>query len=142
MTLKGIVSAVMGIIGSAFASLFGGWNTGLTTLLIFMCIDYITGLIVAGVFKKSPKTANGALESLAGFKGLVRKGATLLAVLIGYRLDMLLGTSYIRDCVIIAFITNEVISITENAGLMGVPMPQAIIKAIDILKGKENEKNA
>lgn len=142
MTLKGIVSAVTGIIGSAFASLFGGWSTGLTTLLIFMCIDYITGLIVAGVFKKSPKTANGALESLAGFKGLIRKGATLLAVLVGYRLDMLLGTSYIRDCVIIAFITNEVISITENAGLMGVPMPQAIIKAIDILKGKENEKNA
>ena len=142
MTLKGIVSTLTGIIGSAFASLFGGWSTGLTTLLIFMCIDYITGLIVAGVFKKSPKTANGALESLAGFKGLIRKGATLLAVLIGYRLDMLLGTSYIRDCVIIAFITNEVISITENAGLMGVPMPQAIIKAIDILKGKENEKNA
>lgn len=142
MTLKGIVSAATGIIGSAFASLFGGWSTGLTTLLIFMCIDYITGLIVAGVFKKSPKTANGALESLAGFKGLIRKGATLLAVLVGYRLDMLLGTSYIRDCVIIAFITNEVISITENAGLMGVPMPQAIIKAIDILKGKENEKNA
>jgi len=142
MTLKGIVSAVTGIIGSAFASLFGGWSTGLTTLLIFMCIDYITGLVVAGVFKKSPKTANGALESLAGFKGLIRKGATLLAVLVGYRLDMLLGTSYIRDCVIIAFITNEVISITENAGLMGVPMPQAIIKAIDILKGKENEKNA
>ena len=142
MTLKGIVSAATGIIGSAFASLFGGWSTGLTTLLIFMCIDYITGLVVAGVFKKSPKTANGALESLAGFKGLIRKGATLLAVLVGYRLDMLLGTSYIRDCVIIAFITNEVISITENAGLMGVPMPQAIIKAIDILKGKENEKNA
>ena len=142
MTLKGIVSTLTGIIGSAFASLFGGWSTGLTTLLIFMCIDYITGLIVAGVFKKSPKTANGALESLAGFKGLVRKGATLLAVLIGYRLDMLLGTSYLRDCVIIAFITNEVISITENAGLMGVPMPQVIIKAIDILKGKENEKNA
>ena len=142
MTLKGIVSTLTGIIGSAFASLFGGWSTGLTTLLIFMCIDYITGLVVAGVFKKSPKTANGALESLAGFKGLIRKGATLLAVLVGYRLDMLLGTSYIRDCVIIAFITNEVISITENAGLMGVPMPQAIIKAIDILKGKENEKNA
>lgn len=142
MSLKGIVLATMGTIGSAVTALFGGWSKGLTTLLIFMCIDYITGLIVAGVFKKSPKTANGALESLAGFKGLIRKGATLLAVLVGYRLDMLLGTAYIRDGVIIAFITNEVISITENAGLMGVPMPQAIIKAIDILKGKEGQENA
>lgn len=141
MTLKGTVSTLIGVVGSALTTLFGGWSTGLTTLLIFMCIDYITGLIVAGVFKKSPKTANGALESLAGFKGLIRKGAALLAVLVGYRLDMLLGTAYIRDCVIIAFITNEVISITENAGLMGVPMPQAITKAIDILKGRE-ENNA
>ena len=142
MTLKGIISAAVGLIGSAVTALFGGWSTGLVTLLIFMCIDYITGLIVAGVFKNSPKTANGALESRAGFKGLIRKGTALLAVLIGYRLDVLLGTVYVRDAVIIAFITNEVISITENAGLMGVPMPETLIKAIDILKGREENGNA
>lgn len=142
MTLKGIVSAAAGIIGSAVTALFGGWSTGLCTLLIFMCADYITGLIVAGVFKNSPKTDSGALESRAGWKGLIRKGVTLLTVLIGYRLDVLLGTAYIRDAVIIAFITNEVISITENAGLMGLPMPEAVKKAIDILKGKEEEKSA
>lgn len=142
MTLKGIISAAVGLIGSAVTALFGGWSTGLVTLLIFMCIDYITGLIVAGVFKNSPKTANGALESRAGFKGLIRKGTALLAVLIGYRLDVLLGTVYVRDAIIIAFITNEVISITENAGLMGVPMPETLIKAIDILKGREENGNA
>ncbi len=141
MTLKGIISAVTGILGGIVTALFGGWSTGFCTLLIFMCIDYITGLIVAGVFKNSPKTDSGALESRAGWKGLIRKGITLLAVLIGYRLDILLGTAYIRDCVIIAFITNEIISITENAGLMGVPMPEVIKKAIDILRGKE-DKNA
>ncbi len=142
MTLKGIASAVVGLIGSAISVLFGGWSTGLCTLLIFMCIDYITGLIVAGVFKNSPKTHSGALESRAGWKGLIRKGVTLLTVLIGYRLDLLLRTAYIRDAVTIAFITNEIISITENAGLMGIPMPEAIKKAIDILKGGQEGKNA
>ena len=140
--MKTTIITIAGAVGSFVSYIIGGWDSAMTTLAICMAIDYLTGFAVAAVFKKSPKTANGALESLAGFKGLIRKGATLLAVLVGYRLDMLLGTSYIRDCVIIAFITNEVISITENAGLMGVPMPQAIIKAIDILKGKENEKNA
>ena len=101
-----------------------------------MLIDYATGLIVAGVFHKSQKTASGALESRAGFKGLCRKGAILLFVLIGYRLDLAVGTSYIRDAVCIAFIANELISIVENAGLMGIPIPAVITKAIDVLKSK------
>ena len=66
--------------GSALASLFGGWDAALKTLIIFMAIDYITGLIVAGVFKTSEKTENGALESRAGWKGLCRTGVTLLGV--------------------------------------------------------------
>lgn len=101
-----------------------------------MAADYITGLIVAGVFKKSPKTETGALESKAGWKGLFRKGGTLLVVLIACRLDMELGINYIRDAVIIAFIINEVVSLAENVGLMGVPIPKPILNAIDILKKK------
>ena len=118
------------------ASLFGGWTASLTTLLIFMLIDYTTGLIVAGVFHASKKTESGALESRAGYKGLCRKGMILLFVLIGYRLDLAIGTSYIRDAVCIAFIANELISIVENAGLMGLPIPSVITKAIDVLNQK------
>ncbi|MGN6711246.1 phage holin family protein [Anaerocolumna jejuensis] len=81
----------------------------------------ISGIIVAGVFKNSTKSETGALESKAGWKGLFRKGMTLLIVLIAYRLDLAVGTTYIKDAVIIAYIANEVISVTENAGLMGVP---------------------
>lgn len=133
---KNILISIVGIIGSAIASAFGGWTTGLTTLVIFMAIDYITGLIVAGVFHKSTKTETGTLESRAGFKGLCRKGAMLLVVLVAYRLDLAVGTAYIKDAVIIAFMANEAISIIENAGLMGVPMNDTIKNAIDILQKK------
>ena len=133
---KNILISIVGIVGSAIASAFGGWTTGLTTLVIFMAIDYVTGLIVAGVFHKSTKTDSGTLESRAGFKGLCRKGVMLLVVLVACRLDLTLSTTYIKDAVIIAFIANETISIIENAGLMGVPMNDTIKNAIDVLQKK------
>ena len=140
--MKKTICAIWGIAGSAIASLFGGWDAGLATLLIFMAIDYMSGLIVAGVFHTSNKTDTGALESRAGWKGLCRKCMTLLFVLVAYRLDLVIGTNYIRDAVIIAFIANETISLVENAGLMGIPLPAVIIKAIDVLQKKTevNEK--
>ena len=116
--------------------MFGGWTAGMTTLIIFMAIDYLSGLVVAGVFKKSNKTESGALESKAGWKGLARKCMTLLFVLIAYRLDLLLNTAYIRDAVVIGFCANELISIVENAGLMGLPLPAVITKALEVLKNK------
>ena len=141
--MKQTLCAIWGLIGSAIASLFGGWDAGLATLLIFMAIDYVSGLIVAGVFHTSNKTNSGSLESRAGWKGLCRKCMALLFVLVAYRLDLVIGTNYIRDAVIIAFIANETISLVENAGLMGIPLPAVIIKAIDVLQKKtevnENE---
>lgn len=137
--MKNAICTSIGVVGSLVASFFGGWTASLTTLLIFMAIDYATGLIVAGVFHKSPKTETGALESKAGFKGLIRKLMILLFVLIGYRLDVAVGTTYIRDAVCIAFIVNELLSIVENAGLMGIPIPAVITEAIDILKKKKIE---
>lgn len=139
--MKNAICAGIGMLGSLVASLFGGWTASLTTLLIFMAIDYLTGLICAGVFHASQKTESGALESRAGWKGLCRKGTTLLFVLIGYRLDLAIGTSYIRDAICIAFIANELISIVENAGLMGLPIPTVLTKAIDVLKQKGEHAN-
>lgn len=140
--IKEQICAAIGVVGGFIAAVLGGWDTGLQTLVLFMCIDYITGLIVAGIFHNSTKTENGALESKAGFKGICKKAVILLIVLMAYRFDMLIHTSYIRDAVIIAFISNESISIIENAGLMGIPMPAQIKKAIEILtnRAKENEK--
>ena len=127
---------IVGTVGSAIASFFGGWTASLTTLLIFMAIDYVTGLVCAGVFHKSPKTETGALESRAGFKGLCRKCGVMLLVLMGHRIDLAMGSSYVRDAICIAFIVNEALSITENLGLMGVPIPTIFKNAIDILKKK------
>lgn len=139
--MKSGICTAIGIMGSAIASLFGGWDAALTTLLIFMGVDYLTGLIVAGVFHKSGKSESGALESLAGWKGLCRKGMTLLVVLVACRLDLIMGSSFIRDAVIIAFIANETISIVENAGIMGVPIPSVIVKAIEVLKKKAESED-
>ena len=141
--IKVIVLTATGMIGSAISGFFGGWTSAMTTLIIFMAIDYVTGLVVAGVFKKSGKSESGGLESRAGWKGLCRKGMVLLILLVACRLDLAIGTTYIKDAVCIAFVANETISIVENAGLMGVPIPAIIVKAIDILKkkGDNDDKN-
>lgn len=139
--MKTAIITATGIIGSLVASLFGGWTASLTTLLIFMGIDYVTGLICAGLFHKSPKSETGALESKASYKGLVRKGMILLIVLMAHRLDLATGANYIRDAVCIAFMANEALSIIENAGLMGVPIPPVVTNAIELLKKKGNGSN-
>lgn len=138
--MKRIVCTTIGAVGSGIAALFGGWDTGLVSLLIFMALDYVSGLVVAGVFHKSNKTDTGSLESKAGWKGLCRKCMTLVFVLVAYRLDLIIGTNYIKNAVIIAFIANELISLVENAGLMGVPLPAVITKAIDILQKKSESE--
>lgn len=138
--MKQFICTMIGAVGSGIAALFGGWDTGLVSLLIFMGLDYVSGLVVAGVFHKSNKTDTGSLESKAGWKGLCRKCMTLVFVLVSYRLDLIIGTNYIRDAVIIAFIANELISLVENAGLMGVPLPAVITKAIDILQKKSESE--
>ena len=137
--MKVTVFSAIGLVGAAIAEAFGGWSSGLTTLLIFMGADYLTGLLVAGVFHRSEKSASGGLESRAGWKGLIRKGCTLLIVLVACRLDMLLGTEFVRDAVIIGFCANEALSIVENVGLMGVPLPRALVRAIELLKNKADE---
>jgi toxin secretion/phage lysis holin len=131
----------LGMIVAFIAEAFGGWSQSMTTLVIFMVIDYITGMIVAGLFKKSTKTKDGGLESLAGWKGLARKFSTLLLVLIAVRVDIALNTNYICNTVVYAFMANEALSIIENVGLMGVPLPAILTNAITLLnkKGEQDE---
>lgn len=137
--IKSVLCVSLGLVGSFIANLFGGWTNDMGTLVIFMAIDFVMGLIIAGVFQNSNKSDSGALNSKAGWKGLCRKCMTLLFVLVAHRLDICLGVDYIRTAAIIGFIVNEAISITENAGLMGMPMLPIIKKAIEILKSKNDE---
>jgi len=138
--IKTNVMIVVGASGSAIASLFGGWGDDMTTLLIFMGIDFFLGLMIAAFWKKSNKSVSGALNSQSAWKGLARKGGALLVVLVAHRLDMMLGLDYIRTAAVIAFILNELISIVENLGIMGVPLPPAVKKAIEVLQNREEKE--
>lgn len=133
LSLKNLLVVLFSTIGTAIARCFGGWTMALQTLVILMTIDYITGVVVAAVFKKSKKTKSGALSSSAGWQGLCIKVFTLSLVLIGYRLDLLLGVSYIKEWIAIVFSINECYSILENGGLMGIKYPAALTSSLDVL---------
>ena len=135
--MKHIICTVGGLVGGAAAALFGGWTEGLLVLVILMALDYFSGLIVAGIFHNSPKSPGGGLESKAGLKGLIRKVFILALVAAAHMIDRLIGADYVRDAAVIGFGLNEVISVLENAGLMGIPIPKSLRKAIDVLQKRE-----
>ena len=135
--MKETVCTLTGILGSGLCLLFGGWDAAMMALTVCMSIDYITGTLVALVFHNSNKSETGCYNSAYGLKGLCRKGTMLLFVVVAVQADLLLGADYVRDAVCIGFCTNEILSIVENLGLAGVPMPQAVVKALEQLQAKE-----
>lgn len=141
MDLRFYVCTALGMIGGTIVSVLGGWTSDLVTLIIFMVIDFSMGIALALIWHKSAKSESGALSSKACWKGLCKKLATLAFVAMATRIDVMMGVNYVRSATIIGFIVNEMISIAENAGLMGVPFPEIMIKTIDVLKNKLDEKN-
>ena len=134
--MKETLCTGLGVCGAALAAAFGGWDTAMIALIVCISVDYISGSLVALVFQKSTKTESGAYNSAYGLKGLCKKGLMLLFVLVAVQIDQLLGADFVRDAVCIGFCTNETLSIIENLGLAGVPMPQAVIKALEQLQKK------
>ncbi|WP_088311674.1 phage holin family protein [Bacillus cereus] len=111
----------------------GGWDTTLKVLLIMAAIDYITGVIAAGY--------NGELKSKVGFKGIAKKVVLFLLVGAATQADLAIGTnSAIREATIFFFIGNELLSLLENAGRMGIPLPQALTNAVEVLGGKQKQE--
>ena len=135
--MKQMICTVFGLAGSVLAAAFGGWDTALIALVICMGVDYVSGSIVALVFHNSRKSETGAYNSTYGLKGLCKKGLMLLFVIVAVQVDRLMGSEYVRDAVCIGFCTNEVLSIVENLGLAGVPMPQAVVKALEQLQNSK-----
>lgn len=140
LSVKSFLLTVIGAIGGFGIQALGGWDKVLNVLVIFMIVDYVSGLVVAGVFKASPKSETGMLESRAGWKGLCRKGMTLALVLVAYQLETVAGTSFIRYSVIVGFSVNELISLIENATLMGIKVPPIFVEAIEILNKLKTQK--
>lgn len=134
--MKETLCTIFGILGSGFCWAFGGWDAALTALVICMSVDYVSGSLVALVFHKSNKSETGSYNSAYGLKGLCKKCLMLLFVIVAVQADNLMGGDFVRDAVCIGFATNEILSIVENLGLAGVPMPQAVVKALEQLQTK------
>ncbi|GEC93914.1 phage holin family protein [Brevibacillus brevis] len=122
--------------GGAIASfLFGGWSPLLTVLLTFVAIDYVSGMVAAG--------AEGKLSSRIGFLGIARKVFIFAMVAIAHLVDTALGDQHVlRDATIFFYLANELLSIIENAGRVGLPVPTPIKKAVDVLKGKRDQNGS
>ena len=132
--MKQAVCTILGLLGGAVSWAFGGWDAAMAALLVCMGVDYLSGSIVALVFHNSRKTDTGAYDSRYGLKGLSKKGLMLMFVLVAVQIDRLMGVDYVRDAVCIGFCSNEILSITENLGLAGVPLPQAVTQALEHLQ--------
>ncbi len=129
MEFKDILKYIAAIGGSLVTYLFGGWSASIQILVAFVAIDYITGVLAAGV--------NGKLDSNIGTRGIAKKVFIFVIVACGHLVDGAMGTSNIvRDAAIYFYIANELISILENAGAIGLPVPDVLKNSIDRLKGK------
>lgn len=129
-------------LGSLVANTLGGWTADMKVLVFMMGADYLTGILVAALWQRSDKSKTGALDSKAGFRGLCKKGVILLLVWLGVLLDEALGVSYVRTAVILFFLGNEGLSLLENIGLMGVPFPAFLKKALEALRDKGDKGGA
>ena len=122
------IKVAFALIGGWITAVLGGWDTALQVLVLFVVMDYITGLIAAWYEKR--------LDSRVGFRGIAKKILLFVPVAVGYWLDVLLGQEILRSLAIFFYIANEGLSITENLGLCGVPVPVPLLDALEQLKKK------
>lgn len=133
MKYENIFKTICSIGGALASYLFGGWSALLGVLLAFVAIDYVTGVLAASI--------EGKLNSSIGWKGITRKVLIFIMVAVANFVDRALGDSHIfRDATIFFYLANELLSIVENVGRAGLPVPAVIQQAIQVLKGKGEVK--
>ena len=136
MRTQYILDTAIGVVGALIYLAVGDITAELSTLVWLMLLDMVTGFLVASVFKASRKTISGTLSSKEMLRGFVRKVGMLMLVAIAYRLDNMLNVNYLKNATTIALIVEECLSLIENIGLMGIPIPKFISSAIDVLNSK------
>jgi toxin secretion/phage lysis holin len=125
----GVASALLG----AFVTFsFGVWDESLTLLLVLMAIDYFTG-VAASIREGS------GLNSNVGFWGLFKKGLILLIMIVAHRLDVMLGADIVMGSAVFFYIANELLSIVENYGRLGLPLPARLKNIVRVLRAKADE---
>ena len=128
--MKEFICSLLGTIGYLFIYLVGGWDVALQCLVIAIALDYISGLMKAYI--------NKTLSSKIGMRGLIKKLGLLIIVMVGTLVDRTTGnTGAVRTLVIYYFVANEGLSILENLGQSGIPIPQSVKKALKALKNQE-----
>lgn len=132
--LKNIVSITTGAIGSLLINLIGTPTDDLIILIVLMIIDLIVGFLISAIWQKSSKTDSGKLSSTVMFKGITKKFFTMVIVVIAFQLDKLLVMNVIRHIVIISFIVEEILSVTENIAITGIKIPRIVTNALDVLE--------
>ena len=127
-------NAIVAVLATFFTYLFGSWDLALQVLIVFMILDYLTGVLHAYLI--------GQLSSEVGFKGLVKKCMILVVLIIGVMLDRILGTGtwVFRTLVCYFYIANEGISLLENVGNIGIPIPNKIRNALEQLNNDEESE--
>jgi len=128
--LDNAIKILVGFGGGLASFLFGGWSALVQTLVMFIVLDYVFAIFVAGAY--------GELNSRVGFKGIAKKVAILVLVAVAHHVDMVIGDkSLIRDTVIFFYIANELLSILETAAKTDLPIPDVLKRAVDTLKGDD-----
>jgi len=135
-----IIKAVA-VVAGAIAGLYGGWSAMLTTLVVMMAIDYVTGVLVAAL-GRSPKTEGGGLSSKVGFIGIAKKGIIMLIVLLATLLDQAIGnvTFVFQGMTVAYYIANEGLSILENADALNIPTPKFIHDRLEHMRAEADDK--
>ena len=130
--IRHYINIVLGGIFATLSYVFGQWDTALITLLIFICLDYFTGIMKA--------IHTGNLTSDISRKGIIKKVGYLVVVAVANLVCRLIGTGYtIHTVVIYMFIANEGISILENWAVMGLPTPRPLLNALKQIGDKVDD---
>ena len=129
-----VFNSAVAVIATAFTFLFGDWDIAIIVLIGFMVLDYVTGVLVAYINKK--------ISSEIGLKGLTKKFMIILILIGAVMRDRLMnnGTWMFRTLVCYFYIANEGISLLENAGNLGLPIPDKLKEALEQLQNKESEE--
>ncbi|MBN1050310.1 phage holin family protein [Clostridium botulinum] len=132
--LSNVLKYIIAIIGTGFTWLFGTWDTALGILILFMFLDYGTGVLRGYVNKE--------LSSDIGLKGIARKAVIFVVLIVAVALDRLLDTGnwLFRTLVCYFYISNEGLSLIENCGSLGLPIPDKLKEALAQLKEGEKKE--
>ncbi|MCL9659399.1 phage holin family protein [Paenibacillus hunanensis] len=125
-----IIKIVSTAFGGAAGYLFGGWDVLINLLLLLVVVDWLSGWAAAWM--------RGELKSRVGFKGIIRKVTIFVVVAIAHFIDQALGSlRYFQDAVVFFYLANELLSVIENMGKMGLPMPDILRNAVQIFESKK-----